>query len=70
MSKPVAVVTAMIPVTVDKFDRELIRQVQTQGYDARVISFPALGDPSRTWQTVSRPAGELSLISSASRQPE
>jgi lipopolysaccharide/colanic/teichoic acid biosynthesis glycosyltransferase/glycosyltransferase involved in cell wall biosynthesis len=40
MSKPVALVTATIPITVDGFDRELIRQVQAQGYDVCVVSSP------------------------------
>lgn len=38
--KPVAVVTATIPATIDKFNRELIRQVQAQGYDVCVVSSP------------------------------
>jgi len=40
MLKPVAVVTATIPVTVDGLDRELIRQLQSQGYDVCVVSSP------------------------------
>ena len=42
MLKPVAVVTATIPVTVDGLDRELIRQLQSQGYDVCVVSSPGL----------------------------
>jgi glycosyltransferase involved in cell wall biosynthesis len=37
---PVAVVTSTIPVTIDKFHRELIRQVQAQGYDVCMVSSP------------------------------
>ena len=40
MSKSVAVVTSTIPITIDKFDRDLIRQVQAQGYDVCVVSSP------------------------------
>lgn len=39
-SKPVALVTSTIPITIDKFHRELIRQVQTEGYDVCVVSSP------------------------------
>jgi glycosyltransferase involved in cell wall biosynthesis len=39
-AKPVALVTATIPNTVDKFDREIIRQVQARGYDVCVVSSP------------------------------
>jgi glycosyltransferase involved in cell wall biosynthesis len=39
-AKPVAVVTATIPTTIDTFSRELIRQVQAQGYDVLVVSSP------------------------------
>src|SRR5450759_4737189 len=39
-TKPVAVVTATIPITIDKFHRELIRQVQIEGYDVCVVSSP------------------------------
>jgi glycosyltransferase involved in cell wall biosynthesis len=39
-AKPVAVITTTIPITVDKFHREIIRQVQAQGYDVCVISSP------------------------------
>jgi glycosyltransferase involved in cell wall biosynthesis len=35
---PVAVVTSTIPITIDKFHRELIRQVQAEGYDVCVVS--------------------------------
>ncbi len=38
--KPVAVVTSTIPTTIDNFNRELIRQVQAQGYDVCVVSSP------------------------------
>ena len=38
--KPVAVVTSTIPMTIDKFDRELVRQVQAQGYDVCIVSAP------------------------------
>jgi len=38
--KPVAVVTSTIPITLDKFHRELIRQVQAEGYDVCVVSSP------------------------------
>jgi len=37
---PVAVVTSTIPITIDKFHRELIRQIQAEGYDVCVISSP------------------------------
>jgi len=40
MSRPVAVVTSTIPITVYAFDRELIRQVRAQGYDVCVVSSP------------------------------
>lgn len=40
MSRRVAVVTATIPITIDSFDRELIRQVRAQGYDVCVVSSP------------------------------
>lgn len=39
-SMGVALVTATIPITLDKFHRELIRQVQTEGYDICVVSSP------------------------------
>jgi len=39
-SKPVALVTSTIPITIDKFHRELIRQIQAEGYDVCVISSP------------------------------
>ena len=39
-TKPVAVVTATIPITIDKFHRELIRQVQAEGYDVCLVSSP------------------------------
>jgi glycosyltransferase involved in cell wall biosynthesis len=39
-SKPVAVLTSTIPITIDKFHRELIRQVQVEGYDVCVVSSP------------------------------
>lgn len=39
-SKPVAVVTSTIPTTIYTFDREIIRQVQKQGYDVCVVSSP------------------------------
>jgi glycosyltransferase involved in cell wall biosynthesis len=38
--KPVALVTSTIPLTIDKFHRELIRQVQAEGYDVCVVSSP------------------------------
>jgi glycosyltransferase involved in cell wall biosynthesis len=38
--KPVAVVTSTIPITIYSFDREIIRQVQTHGYDVCVVSSP------------------------------
>jgi glycosyltransferase involved in cell wall biosynthesis len=41
-SKPVAVVTSTIPITIDKFHRELIRQVQVAGYDVCVVSSPGV----------------------------
>lgn len=41
-TKPVAVVTSTIPITIDKFHRELIRQVQAEGYDVCVVSSPGL----------------------------
>jgi len=40
MARRVAVVTATIPITIDTFDRELIRQVRAQGYDVSVVSSP------------------------------
>jgi len=40
-TKPVAVVTSTIPITIDKFLRELIRQVKAEGYDVCVVSSPA-----------------------------
>lgn len=40
LPKPVAVVTSTIPITVDKFHRELIRQIQAEGYDVCVVSSP------------------------------
>ena len=39
-TKPVAVVTATIPITIEKFFREIIRQVQAEGYDICVVSSP------------------------------
>jgi glycosyltransferase involved in cell wall biosynthesis len=39
-TKPVAVVTSTIPITIGKFHRELIRQVQAQGYSVCVVSSP------------------------------
>lgn len=39
-TKPVAVVTSTIPITIDKFHRELIRQVQAEGYEVCVVSSP------------------------------
>ena len=39
-TKPVAVVTSTIPITIDTFHRELIRQVQAQGYDVCMVSSP------------------------------
>jgi phosphoserine phosphatase len=44
MSRPVAVVTSTIPITVGAFDRELIRQVQAKGYDVCVVSSPGLAN--------------------------
>ena len=41
-NRPVAVVTSTIPITMDKFHRELIRQVQTEGYDVCAVSSPGL----------------------------
>jgi glycosyltransferase involved in cell wall biosynthesis len=41
-SNPVAVVTSTIPITIDGFHRELIRQVQQQGYDVCVVSSPGV----------------------------
>ena len=41
-TKPVAVVTSTIPITIDKFHRELVRQVQAEGYDVCVVSSPGL----------------------------
>lgn len=38
--KPVALVTSTIPITIHKFHRELIRQVQVEGYDVCVVSSP------------------------------
>lgn len=38
--KPVALVTSTIPITIDKFHRELIRQVQAQGYEVCLVSTP------------------------------
>jgi glycosyltransferase involved in cell wall biosynthesis len=38
--KPVAVVTATIPITIAGFGREIIRQIQAQGYDVCVVSSP------------------------------
>jgi len=38
--RPVAVVTSTIPITIDGFDREIIRQIQAQGYDVCVVSSP------------------------------
>jgi len=38
--KPVALVTSTIPITIDKFHRELIRQIQAEGFDVCVISSP------------------------------
>jgi hypothetical protein len=38
----VALVTSTIPVTIDNFNRELIRQVQAEGYDVCVVSSPGL----------------------------
>ena len=40
LSKPIALVTSTIPITIDKFHRELIRQIQAEGYDVCVISSP------------------------------
>jgi glycosyltransferase involved in cell wall biosynthesis len=39
---PVAVLTSTIPITIDTFHRELIRQVQGQGYDVCVVSSPGV----------------------------
>ena len=39
-TKPVALVTATIPITIDKFHRELIRQVKAEGYDVCLVSSP------------------------------
>lgn len=39
-TKPVALVSSTIPVTIDKFHRELIRQVQAHGYDVCIVSSP------------------------------
>jgi len=39
-TKPVAVVTSTIPITIGKFHRELIRQVQAEGYSVCVVSSP------------------------------
>jgi len=38
--RPVALVTATIPVTIAGFHREIIRQIQAQGYDVCVVSSP------------------------------
>jgi len=38
--RPVAVVTSTIPITIAGFDREIIRQIQVQGYDVCVVSSP------------------------------
>jgi glycosyltransferase involved in cell wall biosynthesis len=40
ITKPVAVVTSTIPITIDRFHRELIRQAQAEGYDVCVVSSP------------------------------
>jgi glycosyltransferase involved in cell wall biosynthesis len=40
-TKPVAVVTSTIPITIAKFHRELIRQVQAEGYSVCVVSSPS-----------------------------
>jgi len=37
---PVAMMTTTIPITIDKFYREVIRQVQEHGYDVCVVSSP------------------------------
>ena len=37
---PVAAVTSTIPITIDGFGREIIRQIQVQGYDVCVVSSP------------------------------
>jgi hypothetical protein len=42
-NRPVAVVTSTIPITMDKFHRELIRQVQTEGYDVCALELERLG---------------------------
>jgi glycosyltransferase involved in cell wall biosynthesis len=39
-SKLVAVVTATIPITINRFDREVIRQIQAEGYDVLVVASP------------------------------
>jgi glycosyltransferase involved in cell wall biosynthesis len=39
-ARPVALVTATIPITTAKFQRELVRQVQAEGYDVCVVSSP------------------------------
>src|SRR5664280_1037036 len=39
-TKPVAVLTATVPITIAKFHRELIRQVKAEGYDVCVVSSP------------------------------
>jgi len=39
-TKPVALVTSTIPITIAKFHRELIRQVQAEGYDVCAVSSP------------------------------
>jgi glycosyltransferase involved in cell wall biosynthesis len=41
-NQPVAVVTATIPITISKFHRELIRQIQAEGYDVCVVSSPGV----------------------------
>jgi glycosyltransferase involved in cell wall biosynthesis len=38
--RSVAVVTSTIPITIHGFDREIIRQIQEQGYDVCVVSSP------------------------------
>src|SRR5665647_916254 len=39
-AKDIAVVTSTIPITIGKLHRELIRQVQAEGYDVCVVSSP------------------------------
>lgn len=40
ITKPVAVVTATVPITIATFYREMIRQLQNEGYDVCVVSSP------------------------------